>query len=127
MNTTKPTKKQIIHEELKAFAEYLKSDGFTVFVSKTHPFEWLHYEKNGSFATVQPDGFLGYNFGTDNKPCKEIGTGISVVQGVDLNLKHANDSLIRPHGFDYKNVKFYKDAEDFINSSCNSWAQYYIL
>ena len=47
---------------LKEFAQQLKDNGFTVLVSAKHPFEWLHFEKDGKFGTVSPDHFYNFNF-----------------------------------------------------------------
>lgn len=129
MNTqTQKTKKQIQIDQLTEFANELKKNGFTVLVSAKYPFEWLHYEKNGRFGTVSPDHFFNFNFGTVHKPCREAGTGFGTDREAELTIKNAENSLSRPKEFsNYANIKYYSGIEDFINSTNNKWAEYYIL
>ena len=114
---------------LKEFAQQLKDNGFTVLVSAKHPFEWLHFEKDGKFGTVSPDHFYNFNFGSVHKPCKECGTGFGTDREVELSIKHAQNSLGTPYwGKIYgKYIKHYDSVNDFITSIHNKWAEYYIL
>lgn len=128
--TTELTNKQIKIEQLKEFANQLKVNGFTVLVSKKHSFEWLYYEKNGDFGTVSPDHFTGFNFGSVHKPCRQCGTGFGTDRETELTIERANESLGIPYwatSLDRKEIKKYKSVEEFINSSNNKWAEYYIL
>jgi hypothetical protein len=122
------TKSQKQTADLKDFAKLLKDNGFTVLVSATHPFKWLHFEKYGKFGTVQPDELTGlFNFSTDCKPNKECGTGFQTGAEVELNITHALNALNSPAwSSNYKRF-YYEDVNDFINSTCNKWAEYYIL
>lgn len=130
MNTT-ITKKQVQVAELTEFASLLKENGFTVLVSALHPFEWLHFFKDGQFGTVSSNGFYQYNFGTVHKPCRECGTGYGMARDTSLTIKNAEDCLIfAPNWSNQKDrnaIRKYKDADDFINSTHNKWAEYYIL
>jgi len=130
ISTTEKTKKQIHTEQLTAFADELRGAGFTVLVSALHPFEWLHFEKDGKFGTVGPDGFYNYNFGTVHKPCRECGTGYGMARETNLTIEHATGCLIYAPGWatssDVKAIRKYKDVQEFINSTHNKWAEYYI-
>ena len=77
MNTTALTKKQQQVNDLTEYANLLQQNGFTVIVSKKHPFEWIYFEKDGKIGTVSPGNFYGLNFSSVHKPCRECGTGFS--------------------------------------------------
>jgi len=128
---TAPTKKQIVFSELTEFANELKAAGFNVLVSAKHPFEWLHFEKDGKFGTVSPNGFFSYNFSTVHKPCKECGTGYGMERDTNLTVKYAANCLIFAPNWaaskDMAAIKKYSSIEDFINSTHNKWAEYYTL
>lgn len=123
--------KQSTKIALYNFSHKLKENGFTVLVSAKHPFEWLFFEKNGDFGTVGADYFLGYNFGSVHKPCSECGTSFGTDRETSLSIKHAEKALIfAPHWATDKQrraIKKYKDVQDFINSTHNKWAEYYIF
>lgn len=129
--TQEKTKEQIQIEELKEFAQSLKDNGFTVIVSNMHPFEWLYFFKDGKFGDVNADYFYSFNFGTVHKPCRQCGTGFSTARETDLTIKNAEDSLIFAPAWatseDIKAVQKYKFIDEFINSTNNKWAEYYIL
>lgn len=116
--------------QMKEFATKLKESGFTVLISKKHPFEWLHYEKNGNFGTVNPSYSFNFNFGTIHKPCRECGTGFSTDRERELTIENATNSLHIPgwaNRKDLEAVKQYKSVNEFISHSNNKWAEYYIL
>ena len=129
--TKELTKKQTQIKELTEFAQLLKDNGFTVLVSAKHPFEWLFFYKNGKFGTVGPDHFFNFNFGTVHKPCRECGTGYGTDRETGLTIENANNALIFAPGWatpsDKKAIVKYKTIEEFINSTHNQWAEYYIL
>lgn len=124
-------KKEVVKKELYEFGTLLKENGFTVIVSKNHPFEWLFFEKSGKFGTVSPASFFGYNFGTVHKPSRECGTGYGTDREVDLTIGSAEIALQHAaHWADREQTKViqkYSSIEEFINSSINRWAEYYIL
>lgn len=128
---TQLTKHQMIVNDLTEFAQLLKDNGFNVLVSAKHPFKWLHFEKDGKFGEVSPNGLLTYNFGTVHKPCRECGTGFGMARDTDLNIKNALDCLIFAPNWasanDIKAVKKYTSIDEFINSTHNKWAEYYTL
>lgn len=128
MNTQTIRKEQSIND-LKQFAELLKNNGFTVIVSKRHPFKWLYFEKDGKIGTMSRDGFTGFRFATVHKPCRQCGTGFSI--GSDCftpSIEMALESLCFAPAWakakDTAAIRKYKDIEEFIN--LNKWADYYI-
>lgn len=129
--TTEKTKKQIQLEELTSFAQLLKDNGFAVLVSAKHPFEWLYFFKDGKFGTVSPDYFYSFNFGTVHKPCRECGTGFGTDREADLTIENAEKALIHHPNWalpsDIKAIRKYNSVYEFINSTNNKWAEYYIF
>jgi hypothetical protein len=131
MKTTELTRKQIQVNELTEFANELKANQFTVLVSAKHPFEWLYFYKDGDFGNVNPDYFGAFNFGTVHKPCRECGTGFGTDRETNLTIESANNSLIFAPNWasssDIKAIRKYKSIDEFITSTHNKWAEYYIL
>lgn len=126
------TRKQQQVKDLTEYANLLKLNGFTVLVSKEHPFEWLYFEKDGKIGSVSRNHFFGFNFGTVHKPCQECGTGFGIDREViKPTFKNADAALIHSPNWasssQRKAVVKYKDVNDFINSPHNKWAEYYIL
>ncbi len=119
------TIEQTTSDQLKDFAKLLQRNGFQVIISKTHPFKWMYFEKDGKLGTVSPSHYSGFNFGTVNKPSTTHGTGYSVTQDSELRLRFALDSLAFVGWGSGQGVEKYKDAQDFIKR--NAWAEYYIL
>ena len=132
MNTTALTKKQQQVNDLTEYANLLQQNGFTVIVSKKHPFEWIYFEKDGKIGTVSPGNFYGLNFSSVHKPCRECGTGFSTDREVtEPTIKHAENTLLHSPNwatpYQRKAVIKYKDVNDFISSTNNKWAEYYIM
>jgi hypothetical protein len=129
--TTQLTKEQVQISELKEFAQELKDNGFTVLVSKKHPFKWLYFYKDGLFGNVNANHFFLYDFDTVHKPCRECGTGFGMIQNDALTIENANKSLSFAPQWAKRSqlnaIRKYTSIEDFINSTHNQWAEYYIL
>lgn len=125
------TKKQTQIAELTKFSNELKDNGFNVIISAKHPFEWIFFEKDGKFGEVSPDHFFNYNFATVHKPCRECGTGYGIDRESKLTIDNALKTLVfAPYWATQKDMKAivkYNNIEDFINSTHNKWAGYYIL
>lgn len=122
--------------ELDIFARELKEAGFTVIASKGYSDlpTWLHFFKDGKMGYVQKSYFHGFDFSTTHKPCKDFGTGFSVLQETELSLENANKALRQPtqwagrkRGQTTENIKYYFSPEDFINSPMNKGGEYYTL
>jgi len=128
---TTETTKQYNFRLLSEFANTLKDAGFTVIVSKNHPFEWLHFSKDDKIGTVGPNVFYSFNFGTVHKPCRGCGTGYGTGQAVELTVENAEHALIHHPNWaslnDIKAIRKYKDVNDFISHTNNKWAEYYTL
>lgn len=127
----KLTKAQRQAEDLKTFSALLQENGFDVIVSAKHSFQWLFFHKDGKIGTVNADYFGGYNFGTVHKPCRECGTGFGTERETDLTVENAKGALLHAPSWasrsDVAAIRKYKSIEDFINSTHNKWAEYYVI
>jgi hypothetical protein len=116
--------------KLEKFARELMDAGFKVAVSKTHPFKWLKFERDGYIGGIDAHDYRGYSFTTVHKPCQRYGTAFQVTDYGELKLEYAMACLVRVpahFGCVRNEIKKYKDLTEFIQSTHNKWCEYYIL
>lgn len=127
-NTYKMNKKQQQIEQLTAFAQLLKDNGFTVLIDANHPFNWVYFEKGGLFGDVQPDGFSLFNFGSAHIPSRSHGTGLSTEQHTELTIENAIDAINRRGWGHIPAIKHYQNVEHFIKlKNKDGFSNFYIL
>lgn len=119
-------------EQLTAFCEVLKSNGFDVLRPANADYNtWIKIHKDGKFGAICCSYFGGFDFSTVHKPCRECGTGYSIEKESALTIKNAEKTLIfAPNwatGKEIAEIKKYKDITDFLNSTHNKWAKYQII
>lgn len=128
-------------QELKQFAQLLKENGFTVIMptekeessGKESVYNWFKFIEptNGKFGSVTWSSYDGVTFSRIYKPSKGNGTGVRTSEGyADLTIENAKLATQFPEWFRNsgdEEIKYYKDANDFINHLSNKWCNYYIL
>lgn len=111
-------------EDLNNFANLLLDNGYTLI----HPNEqssYFHFFKDGALGYVQTLGGC-VSFTSEHKPCREAGTGYSVLRAAwrnELTLENAAKTcqrIICNEDRASGNVKFWASPEEFANSPFNA-------
>lgn len=124
MKTTIEETKISSEEDLNAYAELLRKNGFTI-IAPDEPSKWFHFMKDNKFGSVGISHWKWLvNFGAEHKPCREAGTSFSVLHEVDrdtnLTLENAIKTLKEPIWPGYvKHVKRYASIEDYLSVATN--------
>lgn len=119
-------------EQLTAFCEVLKENGFDVLRPLNPEYNtWIKIHKDGNFGSICCSNYSGFDFNTVHKPCRECGTGYVIETETDITIENAKKTLIFAPNWatskDIKAIKKYKDINDFLSSTHNKWANYQVI
>ena len=107
-------------EDLNEFAAKLKNDGYDIisaFKEGSTFNSYFYFHKHGLFGYCQKERFEGFALSTENKPCKNFGTGHGFLKGWEtLTLENAVDTLAFSKRIidEEREVKNYESVEEFI-------------
>ena len=110
---------------LKEFINKLKQVGFKVYGPKDLT-TYCYFVQDNNIGYVQSDDF-GFCFTTVHKPCRSCGTGLSMYRDDIPTIKKAKDCFIMYPSWAisyHKDIKKYKNWEEFKNHPSNVWQEY---
>lgn len=114
-----------MNNELKQFATLLIGAGFKVYAPETERPTWFYFVEGNSIGYAQRSYFGGIDISTVHKPCREYGTGFSVVSGASSpTVQDAVRVRYIPSecGYVPDSIKRYRSWEEFVE--LNSWIKY---
>lgn len=127
MTTTKYTK----NDELNAFIDQVKEAGYTIILNDNskNNITWFKFFKDGYMGYVQVEYFGGFNFSTEAKPTKNLGTGSRVLDMVDLTMENIEKTLAFARNYYAQHGKdiLYSSPEEYLKSPVNQILKPYIL
>lgn len=118
------------YSDLNDFASLLLANGYVI-IHPSKPSSYFHFFKDGAMGYVQNESLGGgVSFSSNHKPCKEAGTGYSVLRDIDrkgLTLENAEKACKRIIWPEHSGkVKFWESPDQFINADSYNKTNYTI-